>query len=50
MTDLAPTDDSTNKEEDRDERPEGLCKTCRNTCYSDWEIVLCSEYIYSPDN
>ena len=36
--------DSLNKVEDKDERPEGLCKTCTKDCYSDWVIVLCSEY------
>jgi hypothetical protein len=36
--------DSQNAIEDKDERPQGLCYTCEKDCYSDWVIILCSEY------
>jgi hypothetical protein len=36
--------DSPNVMEDKDERPEGLCKTCEFDCYSDWVIVLCDKF------
>lgn len=36
--------DSPNRIEDADNGPDGLCADCQRDCYSDWYIVLCSEY------